>query len=189
MKKKPKILLLAGAYTLMLLVMFILPFGIPDYSIVMNTLDDLGAQAAPYAWIVNFTFISLAIGSLVAGWSYFEGYAFHRSMLVLSGISQVLAALFNQAPLDPHISYNIAESGLHEYFSCSAVFSFSILSIATAFILERQYNKLLAASSGLSVIILLILTSESDHMAGIWNRLLLITAFGWMIYCFKTTEF
>ena len=189
MKRKSGIMLLTGAYILMLLVMFILPFSIPDYSIVMNTADDLGAQAAPYAWIMNFTFIFLAIASLIAGWPFFVGHAFHRSILVFSVISLMLSAIFNNAPLDPHISYNLTESGLHEYFSCSAVFSFAILCLSTGFILEREYNKLLAAISGLSAIILLILTAESNNLAGIWNRFLLIISFGWMIYCFKTTEF
>lgn len=189
MKRESRILLLTGAYLLMLLVMFILPFRMPGYSIVINTVDDLGAQAAPYAWMMNFTFIFLAAASLVAGWPYFEGHIFHRSILVFSVISLVLSAVLNHAPLDPHISNNVTESGLHEYFSCSAVFSFAILCIATCIILERRLNKLLAAGSGLSAIILLILTAESNHLAGIWSRLLLIIAFGWMIYCFKINEF
>ena len=188
MKKKPGIILLTGSYILMILVMFLLPFSIPDYSIVSNTPGDMGAQSSPNAWIVNLTFICLATGAMITGWSYFEGYAFHRSILVISGISLVLSALLNHAPLDNQISYNVTESGLHEYFSCSAVFSFTMLSIATGFILEKQFNKLLASISGLSATVLLIMTSESDHMAGVWSRLMIIISVGWMIYCFGTNE-
>jgi hypothetical membrane protein len=190
MQKKSGLFLLAGAYLLMLLEMIILPFfSVPEYFSAMNTMEDLGSQSAPHAWIMNFTFISLAIGSAIAGWSFYEGHVFHRSILVFSGISRVLAALFNHAPLNPLISYNITEAGLHQYFSCTAVFAFVILSLATSLILEREFNKLLAGVAGLSAMILLVLTSESDHLAGIWNRLLLVISFGWMIYCFKTTEY
>ena len=43
MKKKSIIILLAVAFTLMLLAIFILPlFMVPDHSIIRNTLSDLG---------------------------------------------------------------------------------------------------------------------------------------------------
>lgn len=188
MLKTTGIMLLTGSYIIMIMVMIILPFIIPDHSIAANTVDELGAQYAPYAWIFNLTIICLATGAVITGWSYYEGYAFHRSILAISGISLVFSALLNHAPSDTQISYNVIESGLHEYFSCSAVLSFTILSIATGFIQERQNNKLLASISGLSATILLIMTSESDHMAGIWSRLLLIIAFGWLISSFNTNE-
>lgn len=188
MLKTTGIMLLSGSYIIMILVMFILPFSIPDHSIAADPVDELGAQSAPYAWMVNLITICLATGAIITGWSYFKGYAFHRSILVISGVSLALSAILNHAPSDTQISNNVIESGLHEYFSCSAVFSFTILSIATGFILERQHNKLLASISGLSATILLIMTSESDHMAGIWSRLLLIIVFGWLIHCFKTNE-
>ena len=69
------------------------------------------------------------------------------------------------------------------------MFAFSILSIATSLIQERQYNKLIAGAAGISAMILLVLTTESEHFAGIWNRLLLTISFGWMIYCFNTIEY
>ena len=190
MKTKMGIMVLAAAYILILLLMFILPlFSVPDYSIIRNTIGELGAQSSPYAWVVNFTFVFLAIGSVIAGWAGFEGFTLHRIILVLFGISLTLSAFFNHAPINPDMRYNITEAGLNSYFACTAVFSFIILSIATSFIMERQHERLLALAAGSSAIVLSILASESEQMAGIWHRLLLIVSFGWMIYNFKIRDY
>jgi len=190
MKTKMKISVLVIAYLIMLPAMFILPlFTIPEYSIIGNTLSDLGAQATPYAWIMNTIFLLLATGSVIAGWTYFDGLILHRIILILFGISLTLSAVFNHPPVDPDIKYNLREAGLHAYFVCTAVFSFTILTLATSFIMERQHERLLAIVTGLSAIILSVLTSELDHLAGIWDRLLFMISFGWMIYNFKTREY
>ena len=79
MLKNKEILILVAAYALLLLVMFILPwYSTPEYSIMNNTLSQLGAQNTPNAWIMNLTFVSLGISSVIAGWKYFEGFAFQR---------------------------------------------------------------------------------------------------------------
>lgn len=185
-----KVIVLAAAFVLILLLMFVLPlFSVPDYSFIRNTICELGAQYSPYAWIMNFTFVFLAIGSVIAGWAYYEGFTLHRIVLVLFGIFLTLMAFFNHAPIDPYIRNNITEAGLHAYFACTAVFSFTILSIATSFIMERPHKRLLAIAAGVSVILLSVLTSESDQLAGVWQRLIFIISFGWMIYNFRTREY
>lgn len=182
-----KSMVLASAFLLILLLMFLLPlFSVPGYSIIRNTVCELGAQSSPHAQIINFTFVFLAIGSVVEGWAFFEGCTLHRILLILFGISLTLIAFFNHAPVDADIRYNLKEAGFHTYFSCTALFSFIILTIATSFIMERQHERFLAIATGLSAIILSVLTSEYDQLAGVWNRLLLIISFGWMIYNFKT---
>jgi hypothetical membrane protein len=181
--------LLTATYILVLPGMFILPFfNSPGYSIIGNTLSELGAQSAPHAWIMNFMFISLAFGSVIAGWRYFEGFIFHRIVLVLFGVSLTLMAFFNHAPIRPDIQYSITEEGWHAYFSCSAGLSFVILSIATGFILDKQQDRLIALAAGTAVLLLSVLMSEAEWSAGIWQRLMFILSFGWMIYNFKTGE-
>jgi hypothetical membrane protein len=170
--------------------MFILPlFSVTEYSLIRNTLSDLGAQSAPYAWIMNSVFVSLAAGSIIAGWEYFEGLMLQRIILVLLGISLLLMAFFNHAPVTPDIKFNIREDGWHAYFACTTVFSFTILSITTSFILERPQERLLARAAGISVVFLSVLMSEADQLAGVWQRLIYIISFGWMIFSFKTREF
>ena len=189
-KKNRGIIALTVAYILMLLVMFILPlFNLPGYSIIRNTLSELGAQFTPEAWIMNSVFVSLALGSVIAGWGYFEGFGLHRIVLLLFCISLTLTAFFNHAPVNPDIQYNVREAGWHAYFACTAGLSFIILSIATSFILEKQQDRLMAKAAGISSIFFTVMMSEADLLAGIWQRFMFIISFGWMIYTFKTREF
>ena len=189
MKRNKEILILVAAYVLLILVMFILPsYSTPEYSIISNTLSQLGAQYTPNAWIMNFTFVSLGIGSLIAGWRYFEGFAFQRLFLILFGISLTLAAFFNHAPVNTLTQYKISEDGWHSYFIFTAVLTFVILTISSTFILEKHTDKLLATAAGVSVIFLSVLMSEMADAAGVWQRLLFIISFGWMIYSFKSRD-
>jgi len=189
MKRNWEIIILVAAYCLLLLVMFMLPFySTPEYSVISNTLSHLGAQNTPNAWIMNLTFVSLGIGSIIAGWRYFEGFAFQRLFLVLFGISLTLAAFFNHAPVNTLIQYNISEDGWHSYFIFTAVLTFIILSVSSAFIPEKQADRLLAIIAGVSVLFLSILISKATQTAGVWQRLSFIISFGWMIYSFKTRE-
>ena len=137
---------------------------------------------------MNFTFVSLGIGSIIAGWRYFEGFAFHRLFLILFGISLTLAAFFNHAPVNTLIQYKIPEDGWHSYFIFTAVLTFVILTVSSTFILEKQTDRLLATAAGVSVIFLSILMSEVPNTAGVWQRLFFIISFGWMIYSFKTRD-
>ena len=189
-QKKPGIILMAGAYMLILLAMFILPFlMVPDQSLIRNTLSELGAQFSSYSWIMNSIFTVLALSSVISGWGCFEGFVFQRIILVLFGISLILASIFNHAPTDPDIQYNISEDGWHMYFICTSWLAFVILSFSTALILEDPSDRLLSIAAGITVLLLLLLTFEAENAAGIWQRLLFIISFGWMIYTFKTLNY
>jgi hypothetical protein len=186
MKRKREILILVAAYGLLLMVMFILPvYSASEYSIIMNTLCQLGAQNTPNAWIMNFTFVSLGMGSIIAGWRYFEGFAFQRLFLVLFGISLTLAAFFNHSPLNSLSQHKIPEDGWHSYFIFTAGLTFVILTVSSTFIIEKRTDRLVAIAAGVSVIFLSVLSSEVAYAAGVWQRLIFIISFGWMIYSFK----
>ena len=189
MKKNKDIILLKVSYILMLAVIFILPFfSVTGYSIIRNTTSQLGAQFTPNAWIMNFTFVSLGLSSIIAGWRFLDGFMFHRTFLLLFGISLVLTAFFNHAPLQPCIQYNLTEDGWHSYFAYSTGLSFTIFAIATAFILEDPIDRGLALGTGLIATILSVLMSEADQLTGIWQRLIFMISFGWMIYAFGRAE-
>jgi hypothetical protein len=187
MKINKEILVLVAAYILLLPVMFILPFfSMPGYSIIRNTLSELGAQLTPNAWIMNLELVFLAFGSMIAGWVYYKGFGFQKIILVLFGISLILASFFNHAPINPDIRYNINENGWHAYFISATGLSFIILSVTTGFIPEKHPDRLPTLFTIISVIILSALMSEAEMLAGIWQRLLFIIPFGWMIYIFKS---
>jgi hypothetical membrane protein len=188
-KTNYKILLLEGSYLVGILVMFILPlFSVPGYSITSNSLSDLGGQFAPNAWIMNLVFIIVALNSLIAGWEYFEDFVLHRTVLVLCSVSLSLSAIFTHAPADPHILYNVKEAGWHAYFACTTILSYIILIISTSFIQEKQDDRVVSMAAGFSIILLSILMSEADKYSGIWQRLMYLISFGWMIYILKARE-
>jgi hypothetical membrane protein len=189
MKEKTGIYLLTGAYVLMLMAMFILPFFmVPDHSIIRNTLSELGAQFSPYSWIMNSIFAALALSSVISGWGYFEGFVFQRFILLIFAISLTLAAIFNHAPVSSDIQYSIIEDGWHSYLMNTTWLSFIILTFSTALIPEKPVNRPYSVITGLSAILLLLLFTEADGTAGIWQRLQFIISFAWMMYTFKTID-
>ena len=189
MKKKAKINLIVIACIMMLLAMFILPlFMGPDHSITRNTVSDQGAQNSAGAWIINSILVALAFSSVISGWGFYKGFVFHRVILVLFGVSIVLSAIFNNAPVNPEIHYNINEEGWHKYFACITWIFFVILAFSTALILKKQADISLALMAGISAVLLSLLSSEAEQTAGIWQRLLFIISFGWLIYTLKTTD-
>jgi len=189
MKKKAKINILVIACIMMLLAMFILPlFMGPDHSIIRNTLSDLGAQNSAGAWIINSILVALAFSSVISGWGFYKGFVFHRVILVLFGVSIVLSAFFNHAPVNPEIQYNINEDGWHKYFACITWITFVILAFSTALKVKKQTDRSLALIAGISAVLLSLLSSEAEQTAGIWQRLLFIISFSWLIYTLKTTD-
>lgn len=189
MKKSREIIVLVVAYFLLLPAMFLLPLISRDeYSIIENTLNELGAQTLTNAWIMNFIFVTLALGSVIAGWRYFEGFTAHRIVLLLFGISLILMAFFNHGPVNPDKSYNIVEDWWNAYFSCTATISFIILTIGTSFIQDKSQDRLFAIATGITAIFLAVLMTEADHSSGIWQRIMFIISFGWMICSFRVRE-
>ena len=189
MKKRVKIILLVSACILMLLAMLFIPLLIvPDHSIIRNTLSDLGAQNSAGAWIINSILVALAFSSVISGWGFFKGFVFHRVFLVLFGVSIVLSAFFNHAPVNPAIPYNISEDGWHKYFASIVWITFVILAFSTSLILKKQTDRSLALIAGISVMLLSLLSSESEQTAGIWQMLRFIISFGWLIYTLKTMD-
>jgi hypothetical membrane protein len=189
MKKKTGIVLLTGACILMLSAMFILPFfRVPDHSIIRNTLSELGAQFSPYAWIMNSIFAALAVSSVISGWVCYEGFVFQRIILLLFGISLILASIFNHAPVSPATQNNIVEDAWHSYLITTTWLTFIILTFSTAVMQDKPAGRQWSVIAGIASMLLLLLFSEADQTAGLWQRLQFILSSGWMLYTFKTKD-
>jgi len=189
LKMKPGIVMLVVACSLMLMAMLILPFFmVPDHSIIRNTISELGAQVTPYSWIMNTIIAALAVSSVMSGWRYYEGYVFQRIILLLFGIALLLAAIFNHAPVNPEIPFNIIEDGWHSYLMNTTWLSFIILTFSTVLIPEKPVSKPYSVMTGISAVLLLLLVTEADQTAGIWQRLQFIISFAWLISTFKKTD-
>jgi len=189
MKKKADIIFLKGAYIMMLMAMFIIPLFVGNnHSLFRDTLSEPGTYSSPVSWIINSIFILLALGSLISGWKYYEGFVFHRIILTLFSLSFSLAAIFNQDLVISRILDDIIKNELQSYFICNTWLAFTILAFSTYTILETQTSRQLAIITGISTVILSIMVSEFGNTAGIWQRLLLLISFGWMILTFKDAD-
>ena len=177
------------AYFLMLLVIFILPFwSVESYSMIRNTTSQLGAQNAPYAWVMNAVFILLGLGSILSGWKYLEGFSLHRALLLFFGISLILSAFFHPAPIGMNSGFDLYQDHMHSVFASTAGIGFTLLAISSAFILRSTFDRIIAFAMGIWASLLPILIFLFPETMGIWQRILFITTFGWLIYLFWGRE-
>jgi len=175
--------LMPGAYILMLLVMFILPFfSVDEYSILKNTTSHLGAQGAPYAWVMNVVFALLGTGAIVGGWVRLSNFWLHKAALVVFGTSLFLTAFFQHAPIVPDVGFNVLEDNLHSIFATITGFSFTFFAIASAFIESTRRRKIIAAGVGITATLLSMLIFNVAELAGVWQRMMFIIVFTWLMY-------
>ncbi len=180
---------LVPLYLILLLVIFILPFySVESYSILQNTSSHLGAQHAPYAWVMNTTFVLLGIGSMLSGWPYLKGYGFHKLALLLFGFSLIGAALYQHAPIIAGVAFDAMEDRMHSLFSSVTGASFTVFALSAAFILRHRTAKVSALSVGVLAIVLSVLIFTVTEYRGIWQRAMFIVAFGWLIVFFNGQE-
>jgi len=176
-------------YLLMLLVIFILPFySVESYSILQNTISHLGAQHAPYAWVMNTTFVLLGLGSMLSGWSYLKGYGFHKLTLLIFGFSLIGAAIYQHAPIVAGVAFDAEEDRMHSIFSSLTGVSFTVFAMSAAFILRYRTAKIWALSVGVLAVLLSVLIFTVPEYRGIWQRAMFIIAFGWLIVLFSGQE-
>ena len=174
---------LPAVYVLMLLVIFILPFfSVDEYSILTNTTSHLGAQGAPYAWVMNAVFALLGIAVIVDCWGRLSKYWFHEVILTIFGISLIFTAFFQHAPIISNVEFNILEDDLHSKFATITGFSFTIFTISAAFIESTKMRKLIAYGMSIIAIILSILIFSVAEFAGVWQRMMFVIMFAWLMY-------
>lgn len=167
----------------MLLVVFILPFfSVEEYSILINTTSHLGAQGAPHAWVMNMIFALLGISAILDGWVCLSNLWFHKVTILLFGISLLLTAFFQHAPIVPNVEFNILEDNLHSIFATTTGFSFVFFAISAVFVESTKRRKIIAASIGIIALLLSLLIFNVAKLAGVWQRLIFITMFSWLMY-------
>jgi hypothetical membrane protein len=175
-----------ASYILLILTMFLLPlFSAEGYSIVKHTTSQLGAQKTPNSWVMNIIFVMMGITSIWAGWLHYEGFWFQRILILIFGISLVLVAIYSHAPITEGLTFNKKYDKLHSLFASTTGFSFTVLAISTAFFKEGKSEMILPIMIGVLATILSLLIFKVENLTGIWQRLMFITTFGWMIYEFN----
>jgi len=178
-----KINLLLIAYIIMLPIVFILPFySFNSYSILRNTTSHLAAQNTPNAWIMNLVFIFLGAATIVVGWERLKKFWIHKIILTCFGSALILTAVFQHAPIEHNIPFNIKEDELHSLFANICGWSFVSFAISAAFVETSSKRKILAVVAGvISLTLSILMFTFSDYM-GIWQRLIFIISFAWLLF-------
>jgi hypothetical membrane protein len=183
---KPGVKFFIASYSLMIVTMFVLPFfSAEGYSMIQHTTSQLGAQKTPNSWIMNVVFALMGISSIGAGWSHYRGFWFQRMLLLIFGVSLMLVSIYSHAPIIESLTYSERSDNLHSLFASTTGFSFTLLAISTGFIKGTKNKKLLPIMVGVLATVLSLLMLQVDNMMGVWQRLMFILSFGWMIYEFK----
>lgn len=187
MKGKPRATwILKGAYAILLGVSMILPFfSVEEYRILENTTSHLGAQNTPFAWLMNTTFILLALASVKAGWKPLKGFYFQRAVLLVFGIALIGVAVFQHRPIIPDLAYDLMEDQLHSIFANIVGTSFTLLAFSMAFIEKMKRKRLQAAGVAIIACILSIGMFLFPQFGGVLQRSMFFLAFGWMIILFE----
>jgi hypothetical membrane protein len=167
----------------MLLAMFILPvFSVDEYSILRNTTSHLGAQGAPYAWVMNTVFALLGVAAIADGWPRLPKFWLHKATLVIFGTSLFLVAFFQHAPIVPSAEFSVLEDDLHSKFATITGYSFVFFAVSTAFIEFTWRRRMIAAGMGIIAMLLSWLIFNVTELAGVWQRLMFIIMFAWLMY-------
>ena len=171
------------AYIIMLLVIFILPFfSVEEYSIMRNTTSQLGSQDSPNAWVMNTVFALLGISAMIDGWRYMSGYWLHKLAIIVFGLSLVMVAFFQHAPIIPDASFSVYEDNMHSTFATITGFSFVFLAVSAGFIEASRKRQILAFSIAVIAGLLSWLIFNIEELAGVWQRLMFIIMFAWLMY-------
>jgi hypothetical protein len=184
-----KTVFLLWTYLFFLLVIFILPFySAEGYSIIKNTTSQLGAQHTPNAQVMNITFVLLGLATIIDARRFLENFWLHKIVLTVFGIALILAAFYRHAPIAENLPFDISEDKMHSVFATITGTSFTFFAIASVFIEKSFQNKAIAFLAGIFATAMSIMMFTLTDFTGIWQRLLLITSFAWLIFFFKTRQ-
>jgi len=183
MKNKSFIL---PAYIILLFVMFLLPFfSASGYSIVTNTTSQLGAQNTPNSWIMNLTFVLLGLACIWESVNYLKTYWINKTLLIVFGLGLIFTAIFQHAPIDLNLPYDLLKDQLHSFFASLIGFSFTAFSFSATFIESTRKRKIIAFLMGFIASGLSFLMFSLTEYTGIWQRMMFIISFAWIIFFFK----
>jgi len=127
-------------------------------------------------------FALLAIATIIDGWARLSGFWLHKIVLVAFGISLLSAAIFQSAPIVPGAAFSGLEDDLHSKFSTATGFSFTFFAISASFIESTRKRKIIAVGIGILAMILSVLIFNFADLAGVWQRMIFMSAFLWLIY-------
>jgi len=171
------------SYALFLLVSTGLAFfSLEGYSLLSNTTSHLGAQGSPNAWLMNLVFVCLGLMAVLT--TYTTRIPFHQVMGALFGLSLMMTAFFQHAPLAPGTPINQMHDMWHSVFASSTGFSFTILAAGHVFLSQHRQRYVALLMAVIAIVVPLGMMAFPAYM-GLFQRLMFITAFGWLFFFMK----
>jgi hypothetical protein len=96
-----------------------------------------------------------------------------------------LIAVFRHAPINEGIPYSVLEDTIHSFFASVVGFSFTAFAISAAFIEKTSGKRIFALLIGFLATGLSILMFSVTSFTGLWQRLLFMITFAWLVFFFE----
>lgn len=169
----------------LILVIFLLPFySEVGYSIIKNSISELGAQNTPNAYIMNTVFVLLGMGIIIDTISSRSLSRAEKLLILTFGVTLTCTGIFSTKPISPEIDYNELHSQLHSIFATISGFAISIFAIVYGIRSEITMRRLLAFLIALITTLIPILMFNNPEYAGILQRVMFVITFTWLGYIF-----
>ncbi len=179
------------AYVLLLATVFILPlFSFDEYSIIQNTISELGAQQVPGNWLANTTIIILSLAIVLLATKQLKLYWKQLVVIYFFCVSFLLTGVYQLAGLDTHQHiFNYTNDALHSLFSMITGFAFCLFCIFFVFIVEKKEHKWQTLGAFLLALIAPLMMWQHPEFKGIYQRVLFLGSFGWLFYALTSYQF
>ncbi len=169
-------------YIILILVMFLLPFfSFDGYSILAHTTSHLGAQLSPHNWMMNLVFIIIGITVIIETIYFSKQITLITIPLVLFGVGLIGVAVFLHAPLVESQSYNGFADIMHSVAANTVGTAFTVYAISMIFIFEKKRHKTYALILSVLVIVLPLLMTFIPPLMGLFQRIMFMISFGWLV--------
>ncbi|TVP94413.1 MAG: DUF998 domain-containing protein, partial [Acholeplasmatales bacterium] len=187
--KRYVLVTLGPLYGLMMLVMFILPcFSNEGMSLIAHSTSELGAQGTRNAWVMNTVFVLLGLGYGVFGIHSLKTYPVLVVMIVFFATSLIMTAFFRHAPIDPALPHDALEDTLHSVFATAVGISFSAFAASLMFVPVHRRMRYSALGMLMVAVLIPILMFTVPQWKGLFQRMMFLSAFLWLIVVFITVS-
>ena len=188
-KKSNRMEIFKSNYNIISTVLFVLFiivahfFATNQYHWTVNTISDLGAQGYEKKAIMQIGFltfgISLAIGLLL------QGLSWRTTPILIYGLCVALTGIFCTKPFTDLETYSTTQSNLHSLFAQIAGVAFSIGVLTQVFFTSETHEKIIHLIFFILVISLSATFGLLNNYQGIFQRLLYVTSFWWLVQYYK----
>lgn len=180
---KPYAYIYLVIYLLFIVVISVLPFfSSEEYSIVKNSINELGSQQTPRSWIINFTIALISIATLLLGRKALQLKTSLRIVLYIFCTSFFLTTIFKITGVNfRKISF---DEILHSFFSNITGLAFCFFCLLLLWQLKLKKHRIQTLVILIIVLILSFLFFNIPEMKGFFQRIMFIIVFGWLFIAF-----